>query len=200
MTAYEAATSSGSPPPLDRWLNELGVAVVDGRDDPSGLSATRDVIVDGTRRFDLRVTVAWVDGVGLSLWAYYGQEEMEIPRRVYHRMLRAGFDYPHVKFALTEDDRPMLMTELPPSAVTSDELGRGLARLAIVADRLLDETRPAIRDRGQLPDWSGRESRNQALLDRFGAEVESSMPAWEPPPAPSPRRRGLLVGLLRGGR
>ncbi len=173
---------------------------MDSRDDPSGLSLTRDVVLDGTRRFDLRVTVAWVDGVGLSLWAYYGQEAMEIPKRVFHRMLRAGFDYPLVKFALTDDDRPMLMTELPPTAVSRDELGRGLARLAIVADRLLDETRAAIRDRGELPDWSDRRTRNPELLERFGADVESAMPEWDEDAAtaaPTPRR-----GLRRlfGGR
>ena len=200
MTAGEVATGAGRPPPLDGWLRELGVEVVDVRDDPGGLSATRDVIVDGTRRFDLRITVAWVDGVGLSLWAYYGQEAMEIPRRVYHRMLRAGFDYPLVKFALTDDDRPMLMSEFPPSAVTREELGRGLARLTIVADRLLDETRPAIRDRGELPDWSGRQSRNVALLERFRADVEAAMPPWEPPPPAPARRRGFIGGLLRGRR
>src|SRR5207244_2719266 len=83
------------------------------------------------------VTVAWVDGVGLSLWAYYGLEAMEIPRRVLHRMLRANFDYPFVKFALTDDDRPMLISELPTPAVTLDELARGLVRLSVVADRLL---------------------------------------------------------------
>lgn len=156
------------------------------------------MVLDGTRRFDLRVTVAWVDGVGLSLWAYYGQEAMEIPRRVLLRMLRAGFEYPLVKFALTDDDRPMLVTELPPAAVGLEELGRGLARLTIVADRLLDETRPAIRDRGELPDWSGRSSRNPELLDRFRPDVESVMPAWEPPPPEPTPRRGFLRGLLRG--
>ena len=101
---------------------------------------SRDVVVDGDRRFDLRVTVAWVAGVGCSLWAYYGPEAMEIPKRTYARMLHANFDYPFVKFALTDDDRPMLMTELPAAAVDRDELGRGITRLAIVADRLLEET------------------------------------------------------------
>ena len=191
------------PPPLDSWLADLGVDVVDRRDHPGGLSIARDVLLDGSRRFDLRVTVAWVDGVGLSLWAYYGQEGMEIPKRVFHRMLRAGFDYPLVKFALTDDDRPMLVTELPPAAVSRDELGRGLARLVIVSDRLLDETRTAIRDRGELPDWSGRESRNPTLLVRYRAEVESAMPAWdEPLPLPASRRRrglGALLGRRRGG-
>ena len=174
--------------------------MVDARQDPNGLSETRDVVLDGVRRFDLRVTVAWVDGVGLSLWAYYGQEAMEIPKRVFHRMLRAGFDYPLVKFALTDDDRPMLMTELPPPAVTLDELGRGLTRLVIVADRLLDETRPAIRDRGELPDWSSRVTRNQRLLDRYRADVESSMPEWQEPPPRRPRRRLFGVALGRGRR
>ena len=65
---------------------------------------------------------------------------MEIPKRTYARMLHANFDYAFVKFAMTDDDRPMLMTELPAAALDRDELGRGITRLAVVADRLLDET------------------------------------------------------------
>jgi hypothetical protein len=85
-----------------------------------------------------------------------------------------------VKFAVTEEDRPMLIAELPPIAVDRDELGRALARLVVVADRLLTETAPAIADRGRLPDWTGRVTRNPALLDRYRAEVEATMPEWPP--------------------
>ncbi len=186
---------SEEAPPIDRLLDELGLEVVGAAGDPSGASLSRDVVLDGRRRFDLRVTIAWVEGVGCSLWAYYGLDAMEIPKRVYARMLRANFDYAFVKFALTDDDRPMLMTELPSGSLDRDELGRGLARLAIVADRLLDETAAAVADRAQLPDWSGRTSRNPALLERYGPDVEAAMPAWEPMPARA-RRRGILARLM----
>ena len=154
-------------------------------------------MLDGERRFDLRVTIAWVAGIGLSLWAYYGLEDMEIPRRVLYRMLRANFDYPFVKFAMTEDDRPMLVTELPASAVTLEELGRSLVRLTVVADRLLEETASAVADRAVLPDWSDRQPRNAALLAANSAEIEGEMPAWQPPSARRARR--TLLGWLRGG-
>ena len=157
------------------------------------------MVLDGARRFDLRVTVAWVAGLGLSLWAYYGPAAMEIPKRTYLRMLRAGFDYPFVKFAMTDDDRPMLMTEIPPDAVGRDELGRGLARLAIVADRLLEETAGALADHGRLPDWSGRIGRNPELLAAYRGDVEAAMPAWEVP-TPRPPRRSLLSRLLGSSR
>lgn len=182
-------------PAIDRLLDELGLEIVGGADGPEGHSLSRDVIIDGRRRFDLRVTVAWVAGIGCSLWAYYGLEAMEIPKGVYGRMLRANFDYAHVKFAVTDDDRPMLMTELPTAVVDRDELGRGLARLAIVADRLLDDTAAAVADRGVVPDWSGRASRNPALLERYAAEVEAAMPAWAPAP-PKQRRAGLLARII----
>lgn len=185
-------------PPIDAWLAELGVETIGGSDDPNGLASSRDLVLDGARRFDLRVTVAWVAGVGVSLWAYYGPEAMEIPRRVYHHMLRANFDYPFVKFGMTDDERPMLMTELLSTALDRDELGRSLVRLMIVADRLLEETAGAVADRGNLPDWSGRQGRNPGLLDTFGPEVVAAMPDWEPP-APRPRRRGLLARLLGSG-
>jgi hypothetical protein len=182
-------------PPLDRLLAELGVEVIDASGADGDPAITRDVVLDGLRRFDLRTTVAWVDGVGTSLWAYYGLEAMEIPKRIYARMLRANFDYPFVKFAMTDDDRPMLMTELPTAALDRDELGRGLVRLTVVADRLLEDTAHAVADRGVLPDWSGRTSRNAALTEAYRAEVESIMPAWEPP-VRRVRRPGLLARLL----
>ncbi|MGZ8480948.1 MAG: hypothetical protein ACXWWO_00655, partial [Candidatus Limnocylindria bacterium] len=112
-------------PPIDSWLGELGLEVVGSSGSAGEAAFSRDLILDGQRRYDLRVTVAWVAGVGCSLWAYYGLEAMEIPKRLYARMLRANFDYPYVKFALTDDDRPMLMTELPSAALDRDELGRG---------------------------------------------------------------------------
>jgi hypothetical protein len=191
------AEHATTQPPIDAWLAELGLEAVDGSGDAGEPAFTRDLLLDGERRFDLRVTVAWVDGIGLSLWAYYGQEAMEIPKRVYHALLRASFDHPFVKFAMTEDDRPMLMTELPAAGLSRDELGRGLARLTIVADRLLEETAPAVADRGQLPDWAGRTGRNPTLLSRYRAEVETAMPAWTAPQSRRPRR-GLLARLLGG--
>jgi hypothetical protein len=186
---------SDEAPPIDAWIGELGLEVVASAGGARDPAFSRDVIVDGQRRFDLRVTVAWVAGVGCSLWAYYGPETMEIPKRVYARMLRANFDYPFVKFALTDDDRPMLMTELPTAGLDRDELGRGIVRLAVVADRLLEETAHAVADRGVLPDWSDRSSRNPALMAAYGPDVEGAMPAWEPP-VPRRRRRGLLARLL----
>jgi len=169
--------------------------VVGGGGAPDDPAFSRDLLLDGDRRFDLRVTVAWVAGVGLSIWAYYGAEAMEIPRRVMVRLLRANFDYPFVKFALTDDDRPMLVTELPSEGLDRDALARGLVRMAIVADRLLDETASAVADRGALPEWAGRSPRNPTLLAAHREEVEATMPPWQPPVAP-PRRRGLLERLL----
>ena len=186
---------SDEAPPIDRWLAELGLGVVDASGAPDSQAFSRDIVVDGHRRYDLRVTVAWVAGVGASLWAYYGLEAMEIPKRIYARMLRANFDYPFVKFAMTDDDRPMLMTELPAAALDRDELGRGIVRLAIVADRLLEETANAVADRGILPDWSERSSRNAPLMAAYRADVVSAMPAWEPP-RPKVRRPGLIARLL----
>jgi hypothetical protein len=173
----------------------LGVEVVGGSGEPDAPAFSRDLVLDGDRRFDLRITVAWVAGVGCSLWAYYGLEAMEIPKKVYLRMLRANFDYPFVKFAMTDDDRPMLMTELPSAALDRDELGRGLVRLTTVADRLLEETAGAVADHGALPDSSGRVGRNPELLAAYRPDVLAAMPEWVAPPAPQ-RRRGLLARLL----
>lgn len=193
----EAARTDTAAPPIDAWLAELGLEVVGAAGALDDAAFSRDVVIDGERRFDMRVTLAWVTGVGLGLWAYYGLEAMEIPKKTHVRMLRANFDYPHLKFALTDDDRPMLMTELPTDAVSRDAVGRGLVRLAVTADRLLEETAAAVADRGALPDWSERQSRNPLLLARYRAEVESEMPDWSAP-VPRVRRRGLITRLLGG--
>jgi hypothetical protein len=181
--------------PIDGWLGELGLEIVGSAGEAGDAAFSRDVVLDGRRRYDLRVTVAWVAGVGCSLWAYYGLEAMEIPKRVFSRMLRANFDYPFVKFAMTDDDRPMLMTELPPAGIDRDALGRGLVRLVVVADRLLEETATAVADRGILPDWSDRRPRNPELLDAYEADVLAAMPDWAPPPLRH-RRRGILSRIL----
>ena len=181
--------------PIDAWLAELGIEVVAAAGGSREAAFSRDLVVDGERRFDLRMTVAWVAGVGCSLWAYYGPEAMEIPKRTYARMLRANFDYAFVKFALTDDDRPMLMTELPTAGLDRHELGRAIVRMTVVADRLLEETAAAVADRGILPDWSEHTSRNPGLLAAYRAEVEAAMPAWDPP-EPRARRRGWLARLL----
>ena len=158
----------------------------------------RGRVLDGDRRRDLQATVAWISGVGLSVWAYYGPPA-EVPKRIYRRMLRANFDYPFVKFALTDDDRPMLMTELPTTELDRDALALALVRLVVVADRLLDETVVAVAERGVLPDWFGHEPRNVALLAAHRAEAEATMPEWQPMP-PARRRRSLLARLLGTGR
>ncbi len=172
MSATELA------PPLDAWLADLGLETVSRTAAPRDEALSRDVVLDGERRFDLRVTIAWAAGMGLHLWGYYGPDAMELPRRTLLRLLGANAEYPFVKFAVTEEDRPMLITELPPAAVDLDELGRALTRMVVIADRLVQETAPAIADRGRLPDWAGRVSRNPQLLDRYRSEVESTMPEW----------------------
>jgi hypothetical protein len=176
------------------------VEVVAAPEGGIGPALTRDLILDGRRRFDLPVTVVWIDGVGLNLWAHYGPSEMEAPRRVLLEMLHANGEYPFVKFGLSEDDRPLLMTELSPTAVSEAALGHALVRLAIVADRLLEVTAPAVASRGRLPDWEGRTGRNDPLLERYGPEVEATMPPWVSPPTPveRPPRRSWRQRLFGG--
>lgn len=191
-------SDGASRPPLEAWAGELELEVVARGGSAADPAYTIDLVLDGRRRFDLRVTVAWVDGVGTSVWAYYGPEEMEIPKRVLRTMLRANYDHPFMKFALTDDDRPMLMAELG-QRHDRDDLARALVRMTVLADRLLEPTASAVADRGILPDWTDRRGRNLKLLERYADEVEATMPPWSPP-MPAPRRRGLLAQLFGLGR
>jgi hypothetical protein len=141
------------------------------------------------------ITLILDPSLALICWVHFAPPIGDAFRKSYRKLLRWNDEYPFVKFALTDDDRPMLMTELPPDGVDRDAVARTLVRLTVVADRLLDETAAAVADGGGLPDWSSRTPRNQALLNAHRDEVEATMPAWEPAPI-RPRRRGLLERLL----
>jgi hypothetical protein len=73
-----------------------------------------------------------------------------------------------VKFAVGEDERPVLIAELSPGSVDDDALGLAIARLLAVSDRLLDESAGWLWLGGRRPAGYGeRPSRHAALLDRY---------------------------------
>ena len=168
MSSPQAATAGPQlgPADVERWLRELGLEAVE-RADRDGITSW-DLELDGRRRFGLRVTVILEPTVGLLCWAHYAPPINDMFRRSYRKLLRWNDELPFVKFAVAEDERPILSAELPLDGAGVDDLGLALARIVAVSDRLLDESADWLWRGGKRPAGYGETPpRNQALLSRY---------------------------------
>ena len=179
MQLPASAAIGPRPADVERWLADLGIEPTE-RADREGIVAW-DLVLDGRRRFDLRVTLILDSSLGLICWAHYAPPINDLFRRSYRKLLRWNDDFPFVKFAVGEDERPVLFAELPPRGLDEDTLGLALARLLDVSDRLLDESAGWLWLGGRRPAGYGqRASRHAPLLDRFADRLPEPEPALEP--------------------
>jgi hypothetical protein len=155
---------------LTSWLADLGLAPGE-RTDRDGISAW-DLVLDGRRRLDLRVTLILDPSLGLIVWTHLAPPLGDGLRKAYQALLRWNDEYPLAKFALTGDGRPILSVEIPTRWLNADELGLALARVVGIADRLFDETRGWVWIGGRIPaGYESRDRRNGALLERFAPRL-----------------------------
>ena len=167
----------GAPPvrpaDVERWLTDLGLQPVD-RAERDGI-ASWDLVLDGRRRFDLRVTIILDPVLALICWAHFAPPISDMFRKSYRKLLRWNDEFPFAKFSIGEDERPLLAIELPiadaPAPPSEEQLGLALARIVGLADRLLEESAGWIWIGGTIPDTVGRERRNSALLERYDARL-----------------------------
>jgi hypothetical protein len=157
------------PDDVERWFAELGLAPTE-RADREGI-VSWDLVLDGRRRFDLRVTVILDPALAIICWAQYAPPISDMFRKSYRRLLRWNDEFPFAKFSVSEDERPLLAVEVPIQTATADELGLAIARILGIADQLLDESKHWIWIGGRIPDQAGRTSRNTVLLDRYAARL-----------------------------
>src|SRR6478609_7999006 len=169
MPSPDPGASSVGPADVERWLVELGLEPVE-RADRDGI-ASWDLLLDGRRRFDLRVTVILDPSLALICWAHYAPPISDMFRKSYRRLLRWNDEFPFAKFSVSEDERPVLAVEVPIEAADADALGLAIARILGIADRLLDESKDWLWLGGRMPDQSGRDRRNAALVERFAARL-----------------------------
>lgn len=160
---------AAEPARVEGWLRELGLepraaAVRDG-------VASWDLVCDGRRRPAVPVTVIVAPGVACVLWVHYAPPLGDSFRRSYRRLLRWNDELPYVKFALAEDERPILAAELPLETLDRDRLGEALARLLAVCDLLVDETEAWIWPGGRRPPGPGAATPGAALIDRYAARL-----------------------------
>jgi hypothetical protein len=167
--------SACAPADVEAWLAELGLEPLE-RADREGV-ASWDLVLDGRRRAALRITVILDPGLALICWAHYAPPINDGFRRSYRKLLRWNDELPFVKFSVGEDERPLLVAEIPPAIATRDALGLALARQLAVADRYHGETvewlkgggwpiaGPAAPAEGSVP------GPGEGLLVRFAPEL-----------------------------
>ena len=154
-----------SPETIEGWLAELDLGPAERLARES--VASWDLRLDGRRRFDLLVTVILDPSNAVIVWAHLAPPIAHTFRVSYRRLLRWNDELPFVKFALTDDDRPVLAVEIPLDRLDRDELGLAVARVLATCDLLLEETAGWAWVGGRIPDWSGRASRQAGLFARY---------------------------------
>ena len=154
------------PADVERWFAEIGLEPFE-RADRDGITSW-DLLLDGRRRHDLRVTVILDPTLAVIVWAHYAPPIGDMFLKSYRKLLRWNDEFPFVKFSVGEDERPLLASELPIEAVDGDRLGLAIARILDVADRLLDETKGWLWIGGVAPiEPDDRAARNPGFLDRY---------------------------------
>jgi hypothetical protein len=153
------------PADVERWLAELGLEPLE-RADRDGI-VSWDLVLDGRRRFDLRVTVILDPALAVIAWAHYAPPISDMFRKSYRKLLRWNDEFPFAKFSVGDDERPLLAVEVPIVDADADRLGLALARILGIADHLLDESKDWIWLGGRVPDLSARTSRNPDFLTRY---------------------------------
>lgn len=169
MPSADPGAPALRPADVERWLSDLGLEPID-RGERDGI-ASWDLVLDGRRRFDLRVTIILDPTFALICWAQFAPPINDMFRKSYRKLLRWNDELPFAKFAVSDDERPLLTIELPIADATAppneDQLGLALARIVGIADRYLDESADWLWFGGKIPDQSDRTSRNAAFLRRY---------------------------------
>jgi hypothetical protein len=150
---------------VDEWLRDLGLDAVE-RAERDGISSW-DLLLDGRRRRDVRVTLILDPTLALVAWVHYAPALSDTFRKSYRQFLRWNDEFPFAKFALSEDERPVLTSELPTDRLDRDAVGLALARLLAICDLLLDESARWLWPGGRMPRDSGAPRRNQKLFERY---------------------------------
>jgi hypothetical protein len=121
----------------------------------------------------VRVTLIVQPDLGLLVWVHYAPPLTDGLRKAYRQLLRWNDELPFAKFALAEDERPVLTAEVPAPALSSDGIGVAVARSLAICDLLYEESRDWLEPRDRRgkkpvdePDPAGR-----ALLERYAAEL-----------------------------
>ncbi len=113
--------------------------------------------------------------LALVCWAHFSPPLSDNFRKTYRQLLRWNDELPFVRFALSEDERPVLTVEEPVANLSSDVLGLMLARVLALCDIVHG---PALKLMGELSRRQAALAKTEpdpagvALLDRYAADLE----------------------------
>jgi hypothetical protein len=158
-----------TPLDVERWLDELAI-VPETRVERDSVTAW-DLDLDGRRRFAIKVTLILDPALALIAWVHFAPPIGDSFRKSYRRLLRWNDEFPFVKFAIAEDERPILTAELPAERADRDELGLMLARLLAICDQLLEESAAWLWYDGKVPPAGDRVSRQVGLFARYAERL-----------------------------
>jgi hypothetical protein len=200
MSVVSTAGYALDPAAVEAWLTELGLEPLE-RVDREGVTSW-DLVLDGRRRADLRITLILDPSFALLAWAHFAPQIGDSFRKSYRQLLRWNDEYPFLKFSLSEDERLVLAAEIAAAHADADALGLALARILAVSDRVLARSRAWLRGGGGV--WrealhEGEPSRGAALLDRYHdtlGELDVAVPGEDEEPVVP--KRGLRRLLGRG--
>jgi hypothetical protein len=174
MSSVGPGSSGVRAADVEAWFTELGLEPRERADrDPI---SSWDLVLDGRRRFDLRVTIILDPTLGLICWAHYAPPINDSFRRSYRTLLRWNDEIPFAKFSVAEDERPVLAVELGTDGLDADALGVALTRIIGIADALFDESTDWLWIGGRVPDQSDRRSRNEGLVARYADRLPELFP------------------------
>ncbi len=185
MSSADSGSRAVGPADVEGWFSELGLAPSE-RAEREGI-ASWDLVLDGRRRFGLRITVILDPALAIICWAHYAPPISDMFRKSYRKLLRWNDEFPFAKFSVGEDERPLLAVELPIILASADELGVAIARILGIADRLLEESKDWLWIGGRIPDQGDRTPANSAFLDRFAGQLAelTGLPDAAPEAVPS---------------
>ena len=162
---------------IDQWLSELSLTPVE-RAEREGATSW-DVVLDGRRRRGVRVTLIFDPSVALVAWVHFAPPLSDAFRKTYRQLLRWNDELPFAKFALSEDERPILTAEVPAANLTRDAVGVLVARVVAVCD-LVNEPAVALmselRRRDAALAKTERDPAGERLLDRYASELGELAP------------------------
>jgi hypothetical protein len=158
---------------IDGWLAELGLKSVE-RAEREGATSW-DLVLDGRKRRAVRITLILDPALALVAWVHFGPPLSDNFRKTYRQLLRWNDELPFAKFALSEDERPVLTAEVAASGLTRDSVGTLLARVLAICD-LVHEPVTALmgelsRKQTEAAKAGAPDPAGVALLDRYASEL-----------------------------
>lgn len=107
----------------------------------------------------------------MLFWVHFAPPLNDSFRVSYRQFLRWNDELPFVKFALSDDDRPVLTAESEVDALDRDRLGLTLCRLLAVCDLTLDRSLAWLHPGSKSAPAMGRPSRQAGLFERYADEL-----------------------------